>query len=219
MPSEKPKIKAGAGTELGASLGYGMEKRIYEHKNNSDRVIGVYHPGYKRKPEVTKARYYLMNILHMLHPKYFRAVRQVGHEQVDRSGNEKTSNYIVMDNLQMSADHKRITELRRKGATDEVREIDVRLRSDPQYLDFIQIMQDVGLGNSFYSVGGIDMTTENFSKDPEGNLKYIDTIDAFADTNVVNQYYVVMAFDKAKLRHQIETKLSGSEQTRAFELP
>ncbi|MEK7615619.1 MAG: hypothetical protein AAB420_00250 [Patescibacteria group bacterium] len=215
MAREKPKIKAGT-VELGEMLGHGLEKAVYENKNNPDQIIGIYLKGWKRKPEVTKARYYLTNILHMLYPKWFYTIHQVGHEQLYKKGTQKTANYFIADKMVLGEDHKRMEELGYLGDENEKKEIDKRLRSDPQYLDFIQEMERIGMMVGHTTPGGVESTTGNFSKDPEGNLQYVDTIDPFFDHGRLVWDELELAFSPIKLKTRIMEKLSGHEQVQAL---
>lgn len=50
-------------------LGDGAEKMVYENPNNPEQAIGIFHEGEPQSPELTKGRFYLTKILHLLFPK------------------------------------------------------------------------------------------------------------------------------------------------------
>ena len=61
------------------------------------------------------------------------------------------------------------------------------------------------------------MITTNFSKDPDGNLRYVDTVDPFlnqSDTFV--REGVELVFNPGKLRARISEKLTGHDQSQAL---
>ncbi len=225
MAREKPKIQAGAGVELGEMLGHGLEKTVYEQKDRPDKVIGVYHEVLGKKPEVTKARYYLMNILHMLYPKWFVHFSQVGQEKLYKSGRkkgkEKNANYYITDKLELSEEHNRMSEIQYKhGEHGELKaeadEMYERLRTDPQFLEFKEEMERIEMAHAPNISGGLEMATVNFSKNSEGNLNYIDTADPFFDNGRLVADEVELAFSAEKLRSRIMEKLADHEQIQAL---
>ena len=77
-----------------------------------------------------------------------------------------------------------MTEIQYKHCNDgelqaEFREISKQLEADPQYIEFQQEMDRIGLAHESNMSGGLEMATVNFSKDSEGNLQYVDTADPF----------------------------------------
>ncbi len=62
-------------------IGKGAEKTVYEHPDDPDKVLGVFHPEIDESAELQKARYYLTRIVRAFYPDLIPAVNQVRTEQ------------------------------------------------------------------------------------------------------------------------------------------
>lgn len=145
-------------------LGIGDEKKVYQDKENPDRVIGMY----KRKeisPEQTKARYYLTKILHILLPKNIPDVHL----------STAKPNAIMRKKVELGSAHHTIRgRMLEKGFLNKEKHIVEALgtiRNDVRIIELKRKLNDIGVN--------FDDFSGNFGIDNKGNAQYIEDFQPF----------------------------------------
>lgn len=149
-------------------LGFGREKRVYNHPDNPDRVIGIYRGLERHSKNFMKATFYLMKILHLLFPETipdisFSSFRYhaITREKVNLGKSHKALEAAHEHRIQHGEEPPgRI--LIEADAAEEI------LENSHDKTEFLEDIQKV--------VGIIDVAPVNFGFDSRGNLKFVDTI-------------------------------------------
>ncbi len=184
----------------GEPIGAGMQKRVFVAAENPKKVIAESRDGKDLTQEQIKATYYLNKISHLLFPKNIPAVSQ--------AFNDVNKSYLQMDRAQPDEAHvkanKYIAGIGEHGEFWETNQYLMENEKDPEIKQFVKTAKEKGI---FMDIG----SGQNFARDPEGNLLYLDISPAWEYIEGKIFYW----FDDVLLKQTIEA-LPEADKSKAL---
>jgi hypothetical protein len=167
-------------------IGIGNEKRIFDHPQNPEKVIGEYRE--LLTPEEVKAIYYFAKLVDILFPGNYVTVSQAG---VDKQSGKSM---FIAEKIVLSEEAQRVADY---GVTDEqylmgdessvytdveraiIESVETEITTDPNVREVSTAMKLAGLPIDTVSAG-------NFSVSSDGSVHYLDVMQPFvvADSGV-----------------------------------
>ncbi len=188
MPEKIPSL-------LNKPIGTGNEKRVFQHPNNSEKVIGQYRD--ELTNEEIKSVYYFGKLVQLLFPESYTAPTQVGNDGLsDKSmfiaprvsldpTAEKLANYSVEDEEYLMGEESSVFSSSERNAIDSFAD---KAILNPQFRELSTAMRYAGLPIDSENPG-------NFTINKNGTAVYLDVMQPF----VVNDGGVILRFNKNNL--------------------
>lgn len=177
-------------------IGEGNERKVYVDPNREGRVIAETRLEAKQEtPLQLKGKYYLTKIVHNLFPKNIPDVYQAG-ESKKSDGSIQT---IDRERITQSAEHEKLKLALQDGDEGTIDEATKLVVADigAEMSEIEMRLSEIGLGFN------IDSTIENYTRDDQGNVRYLEPFSPW-QVDIVNPKELEVLFDEAALREAIE---------------
>ncbi len=217
MAFERPTTNKAIDKKMGELRGRGLEKSVWDDKDDPEKIIAVYHRSMGSNPETIKARKYFMDILHMLYPEHFTKVYSVGAGQHERG----IQHHAVLQRLDLDENHQLIERYRhakgkeRDDMENKVKAIAESIYGSEQFKKLKALLEELGMEIDS-GFGAFEQGYGNFTFNQDGTIRMIEMGDPFYGDRDAGRTKIDLNFDDIKLRKRIEEKLNGTEKKNAL---
>lgn len=204
------------GRRLGDEIGQGAEKVIFEDRDRNE-VVGIYRDWkHEESRETALARLYLTKLLHALLPRHIpdahlasakhRAIA-VDRVELDPIHQRWATLWGEVDAAMRADEDKESVSAKQKQYGQAYGDLRRQMMNNtPQYEDFMGSLAHVAGPDM---ARHLDSSTGNFSFDPDGTIRYVDTLNPWYSNSEEPEY------DAGQLRRSIDERLVGAQRTKA----
>lgn len=177
-------------------IGEGKDRKVFVDPKNKDRVIAETKADAEKETLLQlKGKYYLTKIVHNLLPENIPDVYQTG-EAKEKDGGVQT---IDRERITQSTEHEKLKLALRnedENAVNEAEKLVIEnIGAEMSALDMK--LSEIGLGFN------IDSTIENYTRDDQGNVRYLESFTPW-QVDIVNPKELEVLFDEEALREAID---------------